>query len=42
MLYEVITHGKTSTASMLAWILEEDGRQPGFLIGGVPGNFGQS
>jgi len=36
------THGKTTTASMLAWILEEDGRQPGFLIGGVPGNFGQS
>jgi UDP-N-acetylmuramate: L-alanyl-gamma-D-glutamyl-meso-diaminopimelate ligase len=36
------THGKTSTSSMLAWILEEDGRRPGFLIGGVPSNFGQS
>ena len=33
------THGKTSTASMLAWILEDNGMQPGFLIGGVPGNF---
>lgn len=33
------THGKTSTASMLAWILEATGRDPGFLIGGVPGNF---
>jgi len=36
------THGKTSTASMVAWILEEDGRDPGFLIGGVPNNFGMS
>lgn len=36
------THGKTTTASMLAWILEEAGYQPGFLIGGVPGNFGVS
>jgi UDP-N-acetylmuramate: L-alanyl-gamma-D-glutamyl-meso-diaminopimelate ligase len=33
------THGKTSTASMLAWILENVGLTPGFLIGGVPGNF---
>jgi UDP-N-acetylmuramate: L-alanyl-gamma-D-glutamyl-meso-diaminopimelate ligase len=33
------THGKTSTASMLAWLLEAAGLQPGFLIGGVPGNF---
>jgi UDP-N-acetylmuramate: L-alanyl-gamma-D-glutamyl-meso-diaminopimelate ligase len=33
------THGKTTTSSMLAWILEKTGRQPGFLIGGVPGNF---
>ncbi len=33
------THGKTTTASMLAWILEAAGRQPGFLIGGVPVNF---
>ncbi|MFQ5642473.1 MAG: UDP-N-acetylmuramate:L-alanyl-gamma-D-glutamyl-meso-diaminopimelate ligase [Thiogranum sp.] len=36
------THGKTSTAGMLAWILEAAGLQPGFLIGGVPGNFGVS
>jgi UDP-N-acetylmuramate: L-alanyl-gamma-D-glutamyl-meso-diaminopimelate ligase len=33
------THGKTTTSSMLAWILEHDGRAPGFLIGGVPANF---
>ncbi len=36
------THGKTSTASLLAWILEHAGLSPGFLIGGVPGNFGIS
>ncbi len=36
------THGKTSTASMLAWILEYAGLSPGFLIGGVPKNFGLS
>ncbi|RTR40205.1 UDP-N-acetylmuramate:L-alanyl-gamma-D-glutamyl-meso-diaminopimelate ligase [Shewanella canadensis] len=36
------THGKTSTSSMLAWILEECGYEPGFLIGGVPQNFGVS
>ena len=36
------THGKTTTASMLAWILEHAGLDPGFLIGGVPGNFGIS
>lgn len=36
------THGKTSTSSMLAWILEHAGMQPGFLIGGVPQNFGVS
>ncbi|MBF0255543.1 MAG: UDP-N-acetylmuramate:L-alanyl-gamma-D-glutamyl-meso-diaminopimelate ligase [Gammaproteobacteria bacterium] len=36
------THGKTTTASMLAWILEDAGLKPGFLIGGVPENFGQS
>jgi UDP-N-acetylmuramate: L-alanyl-gamma-D-glutamyl-meso-diaminopimelate ligase len=36
------THGKTGTASMLAWILEHAGRSPGFLIGGVPLNFGVS
>ncbi|CDH31577.1 UDP-N-acetylmuramate:L-alanyl-gamma-D-glutamyl-meso-diaminopimelate ligase [Xenorhabdus bovienii] len=33
------THGKTTTAGMLAWILEACGYKPGFLIGGVPGNF---
>ncbi|MFT4993168.1 MAG: UDP-N-acetylmuramate: L-alanyl-gamma-D-glutamyl-meso-diaminopimelate ligase [Paraglaciecola sp.] len=33
------THGKTSTASMLAWILEYAGLKPGFLIGGIPQNF---
>lgn len=36
------THGKTGTASMLAWILEHAGRKPGFLIGGLPANFGVS
>ena len=36
------THGKTTTSAMLAWILEEAGMAPGFLIGGVPKNFGVS
>jgi UDP-N-acetylmuramate: L-alanyl-gamma-D-glutamyl-meso-diaminopimelate ligase len=36
------THGKTSTSAMLTWILEDAGLQPGFLIGGVPINFGVS
>ena len=36
------THGKTTTSSMLAWILEDAGLSPGFLIGGVPLNFGVS
>src|SRR5687768_2936094 len=36
------THGKTTTTSMLAWILEHAGLQPGFLVGGVPTNFGIS
>jgi UDP-N-acetylmuramate: L-alanyl-gamma-D-glutamyl-meso-diaminopimelate ligase len=36
------THGKTSTSSMLAWVLEYCGYEPGFLIGGVPQNFGVS
>ncbi len=36
------THGKTTTASMLAWVLEDCGLAPGFLIGGVQGNFGVS
>jgi UDP-N-acetylmuramate: L-alanyl-gamma-D-glutamyl-meso-diaminopimelate ligase len=36
------THGKTTTSSMLAWILEYAGLNPGFLVGGVPQNFGIS
>jgi UDP-N-acetylmuramate: L-alanyl-gamma-D-glutamyl-meso-diaminopimelate ligase len=36
------THGKTSASSMLAWVLEHAGMSPGFLIGGVPQNFGIS
>lgn len=36
------THGKTTTTSMLTWILEQAGLSPGFLIGGVPENFGVS
>jgi UDP-N-acetylmuramate: L-alanyl-gamma-D-glutamyl-meso-diaminopimelate ligase len=36
------THGKTTTTAMLAWILEDAGYAPGFLIGGVPRNFGVS
>jgi UDP-N-acetylmuramate: L-alanyl-gamma-D-glutamyl-meso-diaminopimelate ligase len=36
------THGKTGTAAMLAWILEHAGRKPGFLIGGLPVDFGVS
>jgi UDP-N-acetylmuramate: L-alanyl-gamma-D-glutamyl-meso-diaminopimelate ligase len=36
------THGKTTTTSMLGWILESAGLQPGFLVGGVPLNFGVS
>jgi len=36
------THGKTTTSSMLAWILDDAGMAPGFLIGGVPLNFGVS
>jgi len=36
------THGKTTTASLLAWLLEAGGKHPGFLIGGVPENFGIS
>lgn len=35
------THGKTTTASILAWIFESAGRHPNFLIGGLPGNFEQ-
>ena len=36
------THGKTSTTSMLAWVLDKAGLEPGFLVGGVPLNFGVS
>ena len=36
------THGKTTTSAMLAWVLEHAGLAPGFLIGGVPENFGVS
>jgi UDP-N-acetylmuramate: L-alanyl-gamma-D-glutamyl-meso-diaminopimelate ligase len=36
------THGKTSTSSLLAWILDRAGLDPGFLIGGVPLNFGKN
>jgi UDP-N-acetylmuramate: L-alanyl-gamma-D-glutamyl-meso-diaminopimelate ligase len=36
------THGKTTTSSLLAWILEQAGLSPGFLIGGVPANFDSS
>ena len=36
------THGKTTVAAMLTWVLEESGLGPGFLIGGVPTNFGVS
>ncbi len=36
------THGKTTTASLVAWIMERSGLAPGFLIGGVPGNFSVS
>ena len=36
------THGKTTTTSMLSWILEHNGFKPGFLVGGIPMNFGIS
>ena len=36
------THGKTTTTAMLTWVLEQAGLQPGFLVGGVPLNFGVS
>ena len=42
MLAVAGTHGKTTTTSMLAWILECAGLRPGFLVGGVPQNFGIS
>lgn len=36
------THGKTTTTGMLSWILDQNGLEPGFLIGGISGNFGVS
>jgi len=36
------THGKTTTSSILAWLLEDNQLNPGYLIGGVPENFGES
>src|SRR5213082_3044837 len=35
------THGKTTTTALLAWIMEQTGREPGYLIGGIPKNFGE-
>jgi UDP-N-acetylmuramate: L-alanyl-gamma-D-glutamyl-meso-diaminopimelate ligase len=35
------THGKTTTTALLVWIMEEAGREPGYLIGGIPKNFGE-
>src|SRR5215472_14766550 len=35
------THGKTTTTALLAWIMEKAGHQPGYLIGGIPKNFGE-
>jgi UDP-N-acetylmuramate: L-alanyl-gamma-D-glutamyl-meso-diaminopimelate ligase len=35
------THGKTTTTALLAWIMEKAGREPGYLIGGIPKNFGE-
>ncbi|HXO94289.1 MAG TPA: Mur ligase domain-containing protein, partial [Candidatus Acidoferrum sp.] len=35
------THGKTTTTALLAWIMEKAGRKPGYLIGGIPTNFGE-
>lgn len=36
------THGKTTTTSMMSWVMEVAGKNPGFLIGGIPKNFNQS
>ncbi|MDC0980445.1 UDP-N-acetylmuramate:L-alanyl-gamma-D-glutamyl-meso-diaminopimelate ligase [Bdellovibrionales bacterium] len=36
------THGKTTTTAMMSWVAEVSGYKPGFLIGGIPGNFNQS
>jgi UDP-N-acetylmuramate: L-alanyl-gamma-D-glutamyl-meso-diaminopimelate ligase len=35
------THGKTTTTALLAWIMEKAGRRPGYVIGGIPKNFGE-
>src|SRR5437899_9855155 len=35
------THGKTTTTALLVWIMETAGRKPGYLIGGIPKNFGE-
>src|SRR5438874_10326548 len=35
------THGKTTTTALLAWIMDKAGRKPGYLIGGIPKNFGE-
>ena len=35
------THGKSTTSSLMSWVLQSSGREPSFLIGGVPENFGQ-
>jgi UDP-N-acetylmuramate: L-alanyl-gamma-D-glutamyl-meso-diaminopimelate ligase len=35
------THGKTTTSALLAWVLENAGKDPGFFVGGIPENFGQ-
>jgi UDP-N-acetylmuramate: L-alanyl-gamma-D-glutamyl-meso-diaminopimelate ligase len=35
------THGKTTTTALLAWIMEKAGRKPGYVIGGIPKNFGE-
>lgn len=35
------THGKTTTSAILAWLFESAGKDPGFMIGGIPANFGQ-
>ncbi|MCF8143674.1 MAG: UDP-N-acetylmuramate:L-alanyl-gamma-D-glutamyl-meso-diaminopimelate ligase [Deltaproteobacteria bacterium] len=36
------THGKTTTSALIAWMLEKAGMDPGFMIGGIPGNFGKN
>ena len=36
------THGKSTTTSLMAWLLKTAGLQPGFMVGGIPLNFGQS